>query len=255
MNHSSSRSLGLSQEDWAEIISAFRPTDYTGELLLALARCKNSFDTAPAERRTGQANSLFMMATNLLAECVGEDVLTELYGNDPPVEAPSEEHLRCLARRLSKLSTLFTTHDRSAKSSLEAAYDELQAIAGGDTPRLFAPAKGKQGLNNNKFRLAQHKLRALVWERFLQSIGNSPGDSQNAVASAFGCPWGTIYAWRGPVAEYLGQDRFDKAMRDAENGFSVEIGLVRSPEAALARMAEHGRAYRSENAKRLKVTD
>lgn len=248
-------SLGLTEEEYAEVRSAFRPGRYTGELLLSLAREKANFDQAPIESREGAARSLFIAATHLLADCLGEYALSTLYGKDPTDDAPTSEHLTTLASRLFSLSHVFVNYDRTAKSSLDAACDELRAIAGGDTPRLFAAQKGKQGLNNNHYRLAQHKLRALVWERFLQAQGNSAGDAQNAVASAFGAPWGTIYRWREPVAKYLGQDRIEKAMRDAERGLSSEIGVVRSADQAIQRMAEHGAAFRAENAKRLKAAD
>lgn len=255
MTCSTKNVLRLTDDELSEITRAFRPGRYTGELLLALARQKSAFDNAADEQKAGAAHSMFIAATNLLADCLGEDALSKLYGSDPHEEAPNEDHLKALARRLFIVSDIFVHHNRFARSSLETAIDELQAIAGGDTPRLFVAPKGKQGQNNNKFRLAQHKLRALVWEQFLKSQGNNPGDAQNAVASAFGCPWGTIYAWRSRVIEYLGQERFDKAMRDAERGLSAEIGLVRSSEEAVSRMAEHGAAYRAENARRLKAVD
>lgn len=247
-------SLGLTDEEYAEVCSAFCPNHYTGELLLSLARQKANFDQAPIERKEGAAHSLFIAATHLLADCLGEDALSELYGYEPDAEASNAEHLRALADRLFRISHIFATHDRTSKSSFETAREELLALAAGDAPRIFVAQEGVKGRPINAYRRARHQLRALAWEAVLRSYNNSTADTHNLVATAYGEEWTTIARWKEPVIRELGQDQYDRVMRDASRGFSVEVGFMRSHEEAEDRLIAHGLQWRAEKRHTLKAS-
>jgi hypothetical protein len=243
--------FGLTEDELAEVEAAFRPTPYMGRLLLELARSKREFDNA--ERREGETIWLMDAAVNLLAESLGEDALLSFYGEDPPPEAPNGEHLEVLADRLSRLSYLFARVDRSAKSSLDSASEELRAIAGGDTPRLFKQCEPIKGRPINAHRLAHHQLKALAWERFLRAHGNGPAISQIAVQNAFGQPWTTIARWKTQVTRELGQARFDQAMRLADRRTPPGGMRFHSTAEAEQRLAEDGAAYRAELSRRVEA--
>ena len=240
--------LGLTKEELAEVEAAFSPSSYTGELLLALARAKSDYD------RSGRgALSVFSAATNVIADALGEPLLASVYGQDPPNAAPDAEHLRKLAERLFAVSLIFAGSNPKAKSSLESASDELRAIAAGDAPRIFRSMDAVKGRPINAYRIAFHQLRALAWEVFLKAQGNSPSDTHGAIHNAFGAEWTTISRWKAPVIRELGQQHYDRAMRDAARGFSPELGLIRNTDQAIARLERHGQEYQAELKRRVVV--
>lgn len=87
--------------------------------------------------------------------------------------------------------------------------DELDAIANGDAPSLFARLPGRK----TKYRAAHSKLNALCWDQFLEGAGVSRSDRHAAISNAFAQEWDTISRWRGDVQAVLSEAYVDRELR------------------------------------------
>jgi hypothetical protein len=223
------------------------------EDVLAMAEdCREAFNEASNEdEKVAEARDLFHAATLLLQRVVGAEALSVLYGPSPPAEAPVEDHMLALSGRLWLLSWVFPKDAKGGSSSVTAAREEIEAIAHGDAPRLFVEWKGRpQGLPINAHRVARHQLRALEWEAFFRSQGNSAAESQLAVQNAYVTTWPRIARWKTQVMRELGQEHLDKALNRAQRGKSPAGRRVRSVEDALALLKSDGEAYNAEQDRR-----
>ncbi|MFZ5696167.1 MAG: hypothetical protein ACOY4N_11045 [Pseudomonadota bacterium] len=173
----------------------------------AAIRAKAAFDCAEDDqeraRRARHLLAMLIQATNVIA---GPDVLEMVYGESPPADADPRQHLAALSMRLWVASEVFKgVEDTSDPSSITSLRDEVLAVANGDSPRLLSRAiKSGRGVLTNGYRLALHRLRALEWEQFLQSMGQSPAEVQGAIVNAYNFTWSAIRGWREQVDKALG---------------------------------------------------
>lgn len=218
--------------------------DYGTELLDEIWQQKADFENAPQNMKQIEAGLAFDSIMYLVAHVFGEDFMVSLYGEIPPPDAPESHHLHALADRLVRLSHWFSEGDQAAKFSLIAAALEVRSIGNGDAPRLFAKLNATKG-RKTTYRLAQHQIRALAWYEYLKAHGNSPGECQMLVSTAFGnTPWDTIRAWKKPIIRELGQSAYDFALAFARKGKA--IGFPKTAEDALRLIEQDGAAYRAE---------
>lgn len=212
--------------------------------LVETLEARRVFEGASEEYRHGEALWLLDCALDLAAMIAGKDALALIYGDDPAEDAPQADQLLAIHRRLRPLRELFSGVEgvnRDSASSLNTLADELAALANGDRSKLLREAKGTQGKPVNSWRLAQRQIAALEWEAYLRAMGQSPAEAQNFVASAFIQTWETIKKWRKPIINELGQDQYDRAIKQAQRGFgyysrvsrrvSAEVGIRKDADA------------------------
>ncbi len=203
------------------------------------------------KRRTASlAISNYILA---ICERIGPDALTSALGTSPP-ETDAEARLNCLADRLNIFAPPSMGEDRL---SLEALARELRAMAKGDKPQITEPAPFHGLKAPNAIRIAHHKLRALQWDAFLKSRGNRPADRHNAIASAYGEDWTTIYRWKPQVAAALGVTELDVGL-DLASCTITPKNLVFPYETtaqAMSALEADGCAYRDERKRQFQVVE
>lgn len=134
-----------------------------------------------------------------------------LVGFALPVEQPAMSPkskaaaLRALAGRVRASAALinYGADDGFRAQDLAA---EIEAMAGGDSPRLLA-SEGRRGYRPNAVRLAVLQIKALEWIEFFAGADVGAAKRQLLVCDAFGTTWAAMARWRGPL-----QTRFGKAM-------------------------------------------
>ena len=139
--------------------------------------------------------------------------------------------------------------------SLEALAAELRATAKGDKAQITDPAPFHGLKAPNAIRTAHHKLRALQWDAFLKSRGNRPADRHNAIASAYGEDWTTVYRWRTSVAAALGESEVDACLESASCTLTRinRVFPYETAEEALLALQRDGDAYRKERRRQFRV--
>ncbi|MXO71737.1 hypothetical protein [Alteraurantiacibacter buctensis] len=246
--------LGLTSDEMREIDAAIG-SNLPGAMLKIMASMKRAYDgTAIDEIRPGIAYTTLDAALMFVATALGNDIMAVVYGESPPEDAPTEEHLRVLADRLFHLEPLFLHPAKSGeKSSIRALREELLALAAGDAPRLTKPKRAKKGRPINAYRLAFYQMKALAWDVFLQSHGNTAQASQIEIAHAFGEQWTTIARWKTQVIRELGEETYLSCVEGAKNDLSPALGMIRTTDQALYNLKADGEAYRSELRRRVEV--
>lgn len=195
-----------------------------------------------SENKAGAATLLVTSALYAAARAVGEDAMQSALGAAPTPDAPREDHLRHLAQRLF-LVDCFLPGNRTAPSSFDAAMTELEALARGDEPRLFAQIGRYRG---NTYRACKHKMRALMWDAFLRCTTDmKPGEVQTKVGAAFGAAPATYKAWEKPVRRELGEKEYG-ALMDMATGEYRGLMMAGDLQTAMERLARDGRAYQAD---------
>jgi hypothetical protein len=211
----------------------------------------------PDERgRREWAPVLVAEAMEIAAYICGPNVIADAYGVPNPEAAdPSDrlDALQALRRRLMYPQRLFAEVDRAGGAgSFGNAQAELQAIASGDAPQLFAK------LNPNKtvkHRVHSARLLLLQWDAYLEAKGVSGPDRHSEISRAAGFDWATIYKWGRKVRDTFGDDEVDRQLRTARlwatSGFGfcgyrdwkagvIEAGLAYKAAAAAALVSTEG---------------
>lgn len=235
-----------------DLISASGNVDES--LLEIIAECRASYDGASGEAKRKIAATLVYAGVQALRNLVGDDALASAYGIDPDPAAPRSEHLQRLASRLSLARQMFASADDAAQSSMLSAFDEINAIAAGDEPRLFgqlSPAPGEKP-RTNAHRMASHRLKILRWYEFLLTTGQEKGKARNLIWEIFGVEWGTLSKWPAIVRRELGEERYRRAMRQAQA--LQDLLMPYSLDEAKRRMAKDNDLFQQEKRKEVALS-
>lgn len=85
--------------------------------------------------------------------------------------------------------------------------EQLLAVSRGDETALFRREVRKQGERTNQSRLARCQLRALQYDRYLESKGLKAAGRRAEIVDAFGVSdWDTVRKWRKPCERILGRE-------------------------------------------------
>lgn len=191
------------------------------EALILALEARRKFETSAGAERDGSAMMLMRSALTLLGTIVGPEALASIYGNDPPDDAPRQDHLIAAWRRLFVVSSIYVGPQHAnhlAPSSLQSLAGELLALAKGDRSQLLLETERPPGTPVNSWQLAQRKITALEWEAYRRGRGETPAEAQNAVATAFFQTWDTIRKWKGPIVQALGKETLEYALEGARRG-------------------------------------
>ena len=208
-------------------------------------------ETPEDRRRTASlAISNYILS---ICERVGPKALEDALGPSPS-EGDAKARLNCLANRLDVFAPPDAGGDRLSLASLSR---ELRAMALGDKPQITEPAPFHGLKAPNAVRIAHHKLRALQWEAFLKSRDNRPADRHNAIATAYGEDWTTIYRWSPQVVAALGQPKFDVgiALASSTAGRKNMVFPYETTAIAMAALQSDGQAYRTERRRQFSVVE
>lgn len=188
-----------------------------------------------------------------ICERIGPDALADALGPSPS-ESDAKARLNCLADRLDIFAPPEMGGDRL---SLESLSRELRAMALGDKPQITEPAPFHGLKAPNAIRIAHHKLRALQWEAFLKSRGNRPADRHNAIGTAYGEEWTTVYRWDTQVIGALGEAKYKLALgmaSDTVRRINRVFPYENTADAMLALQSD-GAAYRAERRRQFEVVE
>lgn len=153
-----------------------------------------------------------------VAWSAGEPVLKGAFGVARD-DVSRAEALKLVARRASLVSAFTRTTEDAASFSEVAA--EVEAIAAGDTPALFA----RVGQKKVKYREYREKLRALCWDRILEGAGLSTRDRRHAIEGAYNTSWNTISKWDHETRSALGDSLVDRELNRASRLIKGPRGL------------------------------
>ncbi len=223
--------------------------------LVTALEARHRFEAKEKEAVSGgYARMLLTAAIHVVWELVGLDAMAEVYGDDPPTDAPREDHLMAMWWRLSLIDDIYTGVSTDASpSSLSALNGEIMSILKGDKATLLADRASVQGRPVNAWRLAQRQMAALEWEAYFRAKGTSVAEAQNAVAAAFNQTWDTIRKSKKPVIRELGPSTFDRAIRAAQRGhgfYSMVGNLSKTDDESLRHDAQ---AFKDERRRSLSV--
>lgn len=131
------------------------------------------------------------------------------------------------------------TYERDGSDEvIESIVDDLMGIYWGDEPRFFSPLPRRQGLHKRPYRLARLRLRALVWDKFLASVGVRAQERHSLISDAFRTDWEAIRKWAGSIEEQFDLISYPPPEVDmAKHIFEAE------PEAIKATIRRDGDAY------------
>jgi len=169
---------------------------------------------ARVEQNGSRTNAIMLMRQVLMFSRVllGQKAYDLAMGR---VDQADGNGLRLIANRLQAISP-FMQGEWPDGLTYNDFVEEVYAIAGGDAPYILSQAEKRRGKQGNSFRLATHKLNALMWAQVLHRRGVEANRRQSILSSAFGSTWEAIRKWKAECIEKLGLDEYDRAIGQSE---------------------------------------
>lgn len=199
---------------------------------------------ADPKEREAWARMLLLTLMTLSARIAGNELLAAAYGASGR-DTEASDGIALLGSRLRYLEWLFEdVEDEHAPYSIASAIHELEAIAGGDAPRLFSQLAAISGRRTNTYRLALRQAAAFGWEKYLSQMGKSAAQRQAEIQLAFGATWDAIRKWKPVIVATLGPDAIERQMRWATAAASASTGEQQETYPAMLRA--DGQAYQDE---------
>lgn len=143
----------------------------------------------------------FRLFLGQIGGALGDDFIETIYGEDDLFSASNRMAL------LSSLLSGFFEDERGEtdRYSPAAIRRELEALANGDAPILFAKRGGQSGRRDVTYRLALAEARAFYWDAWLKEIGVKPAERQAEICLAFGKTWDAFRKNRKALDRDLGE--------------------------------------------------
>lgn len=105
----------------------------------------------------------------------------------------------------------------------EDLIDEIERLPYGDEPELLRPAVRNRGEHSQPARIAQCRLAALQWAKFLKSKQIRPKQYKQEICLAFGPDWETIRKWQNSVERTLGAPSVAWRLEAASEGYGLSF--------------------------------
>jgi hypothetical protein len=195
-------------------------------LRLMLQRVEAEREPDP-EKRSIEAQRIFIKLMALAADLMGPELLADVYGTINSQDRG--DVLQKVALRAMMAGMVFAKLPTDA-GSLDEVTREAVAVRGGDAPLLFARLPTRKTAD----RVLRIKLRAHLWNAYLEGREVPTVERQAEIAKSFGHSWDTISRWLKPAIDAFGNDHVEylllAARVDGCAGKPFNDGMGRFPD-------------------------